>query len=390
MKIELFTYFFLLLWKEGLTFSPVFSNKFFQRKNAINLLKVRSTPAPKTGFQTVRDELRDEALSYYFDQKVTCKPTSGGVNNMVNYVETENGNRYILRIYNNGNNSPRVKFEHDILRELSKIDLSFEIPKTLPSLKDRQAHVLLSSGTEACVFEVIPGALPKTASPTDIGRAAGELNSALEKIDVDISGCAPPYYDLWDVHHAITREIFYDQVQGDAYECAREAMTFLVSEIKQLESKLELFKSQKLPKQIIHGDLHFDNVLCLDDQVSGLLDFEFCAYDWRAMELAICLSKYAGEQNPLPLFQQFIQGFLDFGRLTAEEVKMIPDLINLRILSNVVYFVGRAVSQEDTAESLTSRAASYAKRVQWINENKQDIIDFIAKCTGTSTSEPKA
>jgi Ser/Thr protein kinase RdoA (MazF antagonist) len=26
-------------------------------------------------------------------------------------------------------------------------------------------------------------------------------------------------------------------------------------------------------------------------QVSGLLDFEFCAFDWRAMELAICLSK---------------------------------------------------------------------------------------------------
>jgi hypothetical protein len=43
--------------------------------------------------------------------------------------------------------------------------------------------------------------------------------------------------------------------------------------------------------QLIHGDLHYDNVMVVDDAVSGLLDFEFCAYDWRAMELAVALSK---------------------------------------------------------------------------------------------------
>ena len=32
-------------------------------------------------------------------------------------------------------------------------------------------------------------------------------------------------------------------------------------------------------------------VLVVGDRVSGLLDFEFCSYDWRAMELAVSLSK---------------------------------------------------------------------------------------------------
>jgi hypothetical protein len=27
------------------------------------------------------------------------------------------------------------------------------------------------------------------------------------------------------------------------------------------------------------------------DKVSGVLDFEFCVYDWRAMEMAVALSK---------------------------------------------------------------------------------------------------
>lgn len=46
------------------------------------------------------------------------------------------------------------------------------------------------------------------------------------------------------------------------------------------------------PLQLIHGDLHYDNVMVVGDSVSGVLDFEFCAYDWRAMELAVALSKW--------------------------------------------------------------------------------------------------
>ena len=63
---------------------------------------------------------------------------------------------------------------------------------------------------------------------------------------------------------------------------------------------------QGLPSQLIHGDLHYDNVLVNDGKVSGLLDFEFAMYDWRAMELAICLSKYAGEEDAFKYFEEFL------------------------------------------------------------------------------------
>ena len=43
---------------------------------------------------------------------------SGGVNNVVQYVTTSDGQRYILRIYNNGNKSDKVRFEHEVLRQL--------------------------------------------------------------------------------------------------------------------------------------------------------------------------------------------------------------------------------------------------------------------------------
>jgi hypothetical protein len=47
-----------------------------------------------------------------------------------------------------------------------------------------------------------------------------------------------------------------------------------------------------------------------------------------------------------------------------DEIEILPDLINLRIFSNVIYFTGRALAKEDSIDSLTSRAPSYAKRVQ--------------------------
>lgn len=60
--------------------------------------------------------------------------------------------------------------------------------------------------------------------------------------------------------------------------------------------------------------------MVVDDTVSGFLDFEFCAYDWRAMELAVALSKYVGEAEPLPLIEEFVEGYCQFGRLPGHKV----------------------------------------------------------------------
>ena len=110
-----------------------------------------------------------------------------------------------------------------------------------------------------------------------------------------------------------------------------------------MEERVALY-NEVLPWSFIHGDLHYDNILVDDTGVTGLLDFEFSSYDWRAMELAICLSKYCSEDDPYPYFEKFVDGFAVTGELTSMEIESICTLIRLRILSNVVYFVGRGIS----------------------------------------------
>eukprot|EP01036_Dinobryon_divergens_P031397 gene31397-40787_t len=330
--------------------------------------------------------LKEAAAKFLTDENVILKPTSGGVNNVVQYVETGDGSKYVLRVYNNGNNLNRVIFEHAILDSLKLYPLSFRIPTTIPSLKEGLSHVPLSNGAQASLFHVIPGSLPKLRCVKQIGSASAELCAALAdstpKLQPLLSSCpTPPYYELFKVHHAVSRDSFYNTMASTAFDKVREPANRLVAEIQEMELIIaRLLKDETLfPKQLIHGDLHYDNVLVEDDKVSGLLDFEFCAFDWRAMELAVCLSKYAGEKDAASYFGEFLSGYGEFSRLTAAEAAVIPDLVNLRILSNVVYFVGRALAGEDSLDSLITRADTYATRVQWIKNNRQAIVDLISE-----------
>jgi hypothetical protein len=66
------------------------------------------------------------------------------------------------------------------------------------------------------------GELAKTTSPEEVGRATGELCSAMAAVKLDAVPPIPPYYDVFRVHHAINRELFYqDAASNPAFEVRR-------------------------------------------------------------------------------------------------------------------------------------------------------------------------
>lgn len=191
----------------------------------------------------------------------------------------------------------QVQFEHAILGQLNQQKLSFEVPSVLPS-KHGRPHELLSSGTECCVFNIIPGQLAKTTSPQEVGRATGELCSAMGKIKVDMVPPIAPYWDLFRCHHAVkTSDVFYAEVaRNAAFDKCRESIDFLVGEIKKIEPKLVEFKNGGLPQQIIHGDLHYDNVMTLGDTVRVMVQISIYGHN----QAAVCKPRRAcaGREHP--------------------------------------------------------------------------------------------
>jgi len=322
--------------------------------------------------------LREGLQKFVTSSKFEFAPTLGGVNNIVKKVTVDDKDDYILRIYNNGDDSDKVKFEHLVLAELNKIPMSFELPAAVPSLENARTHELLSDGSEASVFKVIPGTLPCITCVAEIGKACGELTRALAQISVDFDPQTPPYFEIYKVHHAVTREIFFRDIQSTVFDEVRVSADKAAEEITKIEALISQLLSLDLPQQLIHGDLHYDNVLVSNGLVTGVLDFEFCARDWRAMDLAISLSKYASEPNAMECFALLISGYKQFVTLTATEIEVLADLVVLRILSNVVFFVGRATAGEDSIRTLTTRIDAYMRRIEWLRAHRQEIIDCFA------------
>ena len=86
------------------------------------------------------------------------------------------------------------------------------------------------------------------------------------------------------------------------------------------------------------------------------------------------LSKSVSLDDPLPSLTAMLEGYASKMRLTDAEVGALPALISLRVISNCIYFVGRALGGEDSISSLTTRIGDYAKRVRWINANGEQLV----------------
>lgn len=303
-----------------------------------------------------------------------------------------------MRIYNNGNDTAKVEFEHLILEKLSNIKFTFKIPKPI-KFKNGKTFFQLTNETSATVFEFISGILPTENLNLDlvekIGFSAGELNWKVFNLNLtkeEIAKCNTlPYHDLWKVHSKIMQsENFYNTVNSDlfnnreSFPSLREDTNYLIEEINSILEKIKnyLNKKEDFPHQLIHGDLHHENILCLinkeesENSVNAILDFEFVAWDLRAMELAICLSKFASENEPLKCFEAFIKGYFVNAELNQSEINSVVDLIILRIVSNFIYFVGRYLAKEEPLDLCLKKVGVYSKRVKWLKENNE-IIDKI-------------
>ena len=207
---------------------------------------------------------------------------SGGVNNIVFYIDRPGMPRLVLRIYNNGKNTARVVYEHAVLSLVAPLRLPFATPKCLPALSDGATFALLPGGEACCVTECIAGGPAGNGSARSIGAATATLVRAMEGLTVPagVAAVNPLYRNLYDAHHTISPSTFAALVETEQFDSVREHIDFLRGAIARAEALIVriMAMSPPLPTQLINADLHTDNVL-VDDagSVTGVLDFEFCA-----------------------------------------------------------------------------------------------------------------
>ena len=250
---------------------------------------------------------------------VSAKGIAEGVSNSNFLVETTGpdggGRRYILTLYEHRTDPADLPFFIDLLDHLGANGCP--VPRFIADREGR--HVQELCGRPACLIEFLTGfsvTAPTPAQAHAAGGALAQMHVAARGFtgkrtnDLGIDGWAP----------------LAASCDGGLDGIASGLEARITTELDHLAAAWP----RDLPHSVVHADLFPDNVLMLDDRVTGLIDFYFsctdiCAYDLAVMHGAWCFDP-TGREYRTEVGAALVAGYQAVLPLVAEEYAAFPTL----------------------------------------------------------------
>ncbi len=175
--------------------------------------------------------------------------------------------------------------EIKLLLHLHKHDFKVQVPLAATNGK----YIISYNGENYCMFTYIKGevfsameALENNCVPQLLGKNIASLHKALEKDD--------------STDYKFSKKDLYQQVYGWAVD---EILNSKENEpLKELFEKLQTEFQEKielLPKQLIHRDAHFKNIIFHDNNFAGFIDFEIAENNVRLFDICYCSTSVLNE-----------------------------------------------------------------------------------------------
>ena len=227
------------------------------------------------------EELEGLLAGYDIGTPLAFKGIAEGVENSNFYLQTDRG-AFILTLYEKRVRTADLPFFLGLMEHLARRGLSCPQP-----LRDRfGAQSFELRGRAGAIFTFLNGVSlrrPETAHCAAAGRALAELHEAGKDFTLTRANALglPGWHELADATRA----------RADAVE---HDLGLLIGESL---SALERDWPRGLPAGVIHADLFPDNVLFIQEKVSGLIDFYFACNDMYAYDLAVMLNSWCFEPD---------------------------------------------------------------------------------------------
>jgi homoserine kinase type II len=297
-----------------------------------------------------------------------------GRNNDSFFVDAREG-RYVLRIYRNATEPARVRDEHDLLARLALAELPFATPLPLETrVGDTLAVLETVDGPRfAALFPRIPGEPVEldAANARLAGAALARVDAAFARFDLPVRAPA----SLRDVHDLVP-DPYAAMEELDLGEGA-EPVRRLFARVDGAHDALVA----SLPRQIVHGDFAFPNLLVEDGKVSGLVDFEFSGSDFRAADLACALyivTVRAQAAERWKVLEALANGYRRVLPLDPIEVAAMPELMVRRSAIGLVHWIGRWRAGIAERNEPLERIERGGFLVAWIDENAARLALTVA------------
>ncbi|WP_336985859.1 homoserine kinase [Altererythrobacter aquiaggeris] len=242
----------------------------------------------------------------------SAKGIAEGVSNSNWLIETGSG-RYILTMYERRIDLHDLPFFLGLLDHLAEANCP--VPRTI---HDREGSASrLVGGKAVALIEFLPGISPDQPNPSQaraVGCALAQMHIAAADFGQSRSNSLGP------AEWVTTLE-----------NCGAEKLAGIDALLPDMIGKARDVQARwpgALPQTIIHSDLFPDNVLMLDDEVSGIIDFYFActgaaAYDLAVTHAAWCFGRDGTQFDP-DVSKAMIAGYESVRTLTAEEHQSLP------------------------------------------------------------------
>ena len=216
-------------------------------------------------------ELKIWLQDYAFDNLTDYQGIKSGITN-TNYFLMTAHDRFVLTLFEK-NTIEDLPYFVDLMSHLATN--SFLCPK--PILKKNGIALSILKNKPALIVTCLKGK---------------------EVTNPEVNHCKAVGKSLAELHVKSANFVAQHQNTRDLSWIKKTAET-LFNELPQDESKLlkeEILyqekQNYKLPKSTIHGDLFKDNVLFLNDEVSGFIDFYYACTDYLILDVAIAVNDW--------------------------------------------------------------------------------------------------
>ena len=260
-------------------------------------------------------DLTEWFKKFNFENYVDFKGISSGVTNS-NYVVFMSNSNYILTIFEH-NNIEELQFYVDLMTYLAREN--FLCPRPIEN-NSGQALGLLK-GKPALMVSFLDGKEVVVRDSNNcylVGQHLARLHLATNNFPQSNKN---------------TRDLSWI---SDIYLNLKAYLSLEDQKIIELEINYhkEIDKSE-LPEGIIHGDLFRDNILFLNDKVSGFIDFYYACNEKFIYDIAIAINDWCiyddGKINKL-LYSVFIKGYQSERKLTDNENEYFNSALRLAAL----------------------------------------------------------
>ena len=261
------------------------------------------------------DDLSNWMKEFNLEEPVNFKGISSGVTNS-NYLITMPDSKCILTIFEH-NHIEELPFYIDLMTYLAKEN--FLCPRPIEN-KNGQALGLLKE-KPALMVSFLDGKEKVIRSP----KSCYLVGQYLAKLHLTANN--------FPQLNKNTRGL--DWV-SDMYLNLKKYLSLEDQGILELEINYhkEMDKVE-LPEGIIHGDLFRDNVLFLNDKISGFIDFYYACNEKFIYDIAIAINDWCIDQDGQinkSMFLEFIKGYRSERKLTDNEQEYLNVSLRLAAL----------------------------------------------------------